>query len=327
MAYIKIEEVKIIRETLKEELGLHFAFQVRRCPYDAGELQVNFLEGAVDFSQYLGVTGKGSLNLYHMENYPDHRELFDRVLGIIKTAPARLEGGRVWRDRSDDQQDVDRKTFDIALGFGSDTKPYVLRADKYHPMPGQPAAPTPRQDDLRPFRKIDVQAFVDDMVEAGVRFEECQRDEGNLGGWRYDGAHGISMLVWDGMAVMRPQLDGQAAMPAMALHFEDGTVLTRAPLMSGTECRAWLPKFIAVADQMQLKRSGDPRIEDELVFPAKPEYRATIEDDYQHGGVRYKLLHLDDDGRWASLGTSRFPTDMLDLIENHELEMAAPTPA
>lgn len=331
MAYIKTEEVKAIREALKDELGLHFKFQVRRCPHDKGELQVNFLEGSVDFSQYLGETGKGSLNLYHLENYPRHRALFDRVLGIIKRAPATIEGGREWRDRSDDQQDVFRKTFEIELGFGSDTQPYVRRADKYQPMPGADAAPVQhaddwlaqRQDELRDFRKPDIQAFVDAMVEAGVTYEPYQDNE-NLGGWRYKGAHGISMLVWNAVMFREADLQGSMATPAMALHLEDGTVLTRSPMMSGTEARGWLPKFIAAADQMQLKRSGDPRREDEIVFPDKPGYRAMIEDDHQYGGVRYKLLHFGDDERWTSLGTSRFPTDMLELIENHEFDMAAP---
>jgi len=222
-------------------------------------------------------------------------------------------------------------TFDIDLGFGNDSQPYVRRADKYHPMPGPDAAPAQspeawlaeQQADLREFRRPDIQAFVDAMVEAGVTYEPYQDDE-NLGGWRYKGAHGISMLVWNAVMFREADLQGSMATPAMALHFEDGTVLTRTPMMSGTEAKAWLPKFIAVADQMQLKRSGDPRREDELVFPDKPNYRAMIEDDHQHGGVRYKLLHFGDDERWASLGTSRFPTDMLDLIENHELELAAP---
>lgn len=133
MAYITANEVKAIRDELKVVFGKKFKFSVRKCS-GGYSVTVTILKGKVDFSDlYDEITnrypneakfdGYGQINPYHTYNYGKHKSLFDKIIGIIKTAPAKA-GGRAWYDNSDAMTDYFDTAYYYNLNIGAWNKPY-----------------------------------------------------------------------------------------------------------------------------------------------------------------------------------------------------------
>ena len=127
MAYITAEETKQIRNKLKEELP-NLKFSVRK---GAGSYSVNvsIVKGDVDFRdiRWYGRRGIGSvdsnyhipINQFHLYQYKEHEELFEKIMNIIKTAP-----DRKWFDHSNSQIDYFSTAYYIDLSVGRWNKPY-----------------------------------------------------------------------------------------------------------------------------------------------------------------------------------------------------------
>jgi hypothetical protein len=124
MAYIRTDEVKEIRNTLKEEFGPDLKFGVKK---ESGGLavRVTLKKGNVDFSD-IGDNGYAQINQYHLGNYGDHRYLFEDIINVIKKAPGKADNGREWYDKSDAQYDHFDTAFYFNLEVGNWNKPYEL---------------------------------------------------------------------------------------------------------------------------------------------------------------------------------------------------------
>ena len=122
MAYIRTDEVKEIRNTLKEEFGPDLKFGVKK---ESGGIavRVTLKKGNVDFSD-IGDNGYAQINQYHLGNYGDHRPLFEDIINVIKKAPGKAEGGREWYDKSDAQYDYFNTAFYFNIEVGNYNKPY-----------------------------------------------------------------------------------------------------------------------------------------------------------------------------------------------------------
>jgi hypothetical protein len=126
MAYIRTDEVKEIRNTLKEEFGPDLKFGVKK---ESGGIavRVTLKKGNVDFSDITGREGErgyAQINQYHLSNYGDHRPLFEDIINVIKKAPGKAEGGREWFDKSDAMVDYFHTAFYFNLNVGNFDKPY-----------------------------------------------------------------------------------------------------------------------------------------------------------------------------------------------------------
>ena len=131
MAYIRTDEVKEIRNTLKEEFGPDLKFGVKK---ESGGIavRVTLKKGNVDFSDITRDLSGGDnhgyalINQYHLGNYGDHRPLFEDIINVIKKAPGKAEGGREWFDKSDAMTDYFHTAFYFNLEVGNWNKPYEL---------------------------------------------------------------------------------------------------------------------------------------------------------------------------------------------------------
>lgn len=136
MAYITTVEVAEIRRALKDKFGSKFKFSVSR--RDRGlAVTVAIMAGKTDFSDlWAGKVpsdygyGYKDINCYHItrENYGKHAKLFDEIVKIIKTAPAKAEGGRAWFDKSDSMTDYFHTAFYFDLHVGKWDRPYEKKA-------------------------------------------------------------------------------------------------------------------------------------------------------------------------------------------------------
>lgn len=135
MAYITTAEVAEIRKELKEVFGNKFKFSVRR--RDGGlAVVVAIMSGETDFSNlWSGKTpedygyGYVDVNRYHIkeEHYGEHVALFEKIDEIIRSAPARADGGRAWFDKSDSMTDYFHTAFYYDIRVGNWDRPYVQR--------------------------------------------------------------------------------------------------------------------------------------------------------------------------------------------------------
>jgi hypothetical protein len=128
MAYIRTDEVKEIRNTLKEEFGPELKFGVKK---ESGGIavRVTIKKGNVDFSDITGREGErgyAQINQYHLGNYGDHRPLFEDIISVIKKAPGNADNGREWYDNGDAQFDHFDTAFYFNLEVGNWNKPYEL---------------------------------------------------------------------------------------------------------------------------------------------------------------------------------------------------------
>ena len=133
MAYITTAEVKEIRIALKKEFGSDFKFSVAR---RSGGLAVKvaIIAGTVDFSAlWEGKAesdygyGYFSVNPYYIDEarYGANAALFTKIVEIIKTAPAKAEGGEAWFDESDSMTDYFHTAFYFDVEVGKWDKPYA----------------------------------------------------------------------------------------------------------------------------------------------------------------------------------------------------------
>ncbi len=126
MAYIRTEEVREIRNTLKEEFGPDLKFGVKKQHHSS--VLVTIKKGNVDFSDIMreGDRGYTQINQYHLGNYGHHQFLFEDIMNVIKKAPGKAENGREWFDESDSMVDYFHTAFYINLEVGNYSKPYEL---------------------------------------------------------------------------------------------------------------------------------------------------------------------------------------------------------
>ena len=123
MAYIRTEEVREIRNALKERFGKEgLKFSVSQ--EDHTSVHVSIMKGNRDFSD-IAPSGYQQINHYHLDLHADdHEELFREILDIIRKAPANAENGREWFDKSDAQTDYFHTAFYININIGKWDKPY-----------------------------------------------------------------------------------------------------------------------------------------------------------------------------------------------------------
>jgi len=121
MSYISTEDVKKIRVALKNEFGKKLKFAVRKSP-SCHSVGITIKSGAVDFSDIMGTTDFDKyvqVNQYHLQNYGNHKSLFEKIIEIIKTAPSRK-----WYNNSDAMTDYFDVAFYFDLNVGEWDKPY-----------------------------------------------------------------------------------------------------------------------------------------------------------------------------------------------------------
>ena len=128
MAYINAKEVKAIRQEIKKTFP-DYKFSVRnenhtnvivtiqKGPEDLiGEL----LKGVSEYDREYG-----SINHYHTDMYPKkHIKFIEKIVEIIKTAPAKAGVGDVWFDKSDIMTDYFHTAYYFSVNVGSWDKHY-----------------------------------------------------------------------------------------------------------------------------------------------------------------------------------------------------------
>jgi len=127
MAYIRTEEVAAIRGQLKEAFP-QLKFSVRKQHHSS--VIVTIKSGTVDFSDVLDEDGYCQTNQYWLDRMGQHKELFEEIYKIVKTAPGTVEGGREWFDDSDSMTDYFHTAFFMSVNIGSYDKPYVCSKPK-----------------------------------------------------------------------------------------------------------------------------------------------------------------------------------------------------
>tara|TARA_R100000789_G_scaffold43945_1_gene45137 strand:+ start:430 stop:858 length:429 start_codon:yes stop_codon:yes gene_type:complete len=128
VAYITTEETKQIRNKLKEEFP-NLKFSVSK-GYGNYSVNVAIVKGDVDFRdiRWYGRRGNNKyhipINQYHLYQYKEHEELFEKILNIIKTAP-----DRKWFDHSNSQIDYFCTAYYIDLSVGNWKNPYIYSGE------------------------------------------------------------------------------------------------------------------------------------------------------------------------------------------------------
>jgi len=142
MAYIGTDEVKEVRIALKERFKNKLKFSVRREHYSSLNVsiisgEINFFDGSLDRKDPWNsdapehkFDGHEQINNYYPENYGKHKALFEDIVHIMKTAPAKAEKGRAWYDKSDAMVDYFDTAFYINLSIGKWNKPYEFKGTK-----------------------------------------------------------------------------------------------------------------------------------------------------------------------------------------------------
>lgn len=126
MAYISTEEVREIRNMLKDEFK-GYKFSVSRS--DSMSVNIAIMAGPVDFSD-IAPDGYCQINQYHLGNYGEHQELLAQIYRISQTAPGRAPGGEPWYDRSDSTVDYFDTAYYIHIAVGKYDRPYEHRKKK-----------------------------------------------------------------------------------------------------------------------------------------------------------------------------------------------------
>ena len=137
MAYITTEEVRAIRNALKVKFP-NTKFSVRKNNYSM--VDVSILSSNIDFTNVLFTSTWGDeepepvdniqINTYHCDekHYGEFTELFSSIIDVMKTAPATVEGGREWFDKSDSMTDYFHTAYYMSLSVGKWDKPYKMVA-------------------------------------------------------------------------------------------------------------------------------------------------------------------------------------------------------
>ena len=124
MAYINAQDVKAIRNELKENFK-KFKFSVKKS--HSSSVIVTIKSGPVDFSDIVDESGYAQINQYWLERTGQHKEMFEKVVDIIKTAPIRGEGyrkGSGWYDNSDSMTDYFDTAYYFSINVGDYATPY-----------------------------------------------------------------------------------------------------------------------------------------------------------------------------------------------------------
>jgi len=117
MAYIKTEEVKQIREALKNKYP-NIKWSITREHYS--NINVCILKSDIDFSD-IESSGYYRINHYHLDKYPEHHQkLFNDIVDIIMNS-----SDRKWFDKSDSMSDYFHVAFYFDLSIGKYAKPYI----------------------------------------------------------------------------------------------------------------------------------------------------------------------------------------------------------
>ena len=126
MAYISTNEVKAIREELKKEFP-EYRFGVRKRGWHA--VQVTLKKGpAIDAEVFTHGDGYAQLNHFYPEKYGKFAKTFEKIIEIIKTAPATVKGGRAYYDNSDAMTDYFDTAYYFDVHVGDWDKPYEVMA-------------------------------------------------------------------------------------------------------------------------------------------------------------------------------------------------------
>ena len=128
MAFINAEDVKAIRNELKATFP-KFKFGVKK--QDFHKVSVTIKEGPTDFSDcFRDDDGYAQINHYHTHMYGEHKDFFDAVHKIIKTAHIKGEcnnKNKGWYDNSDAMTDYFDTAYYISMNVGDWNKPYVQK--------------------------------------------------------------------------------------------------------------------------------------------------------------------------------------------------------
>ena len=131
MAYISKEDVTAIRNELKATFP-KFTFGVRKMHGGSNGVDVTIKAGPTDCSDCFRANDNGhaQINQYHTHMYGDHKDFFDAIHKIIRTAPIKGEGywkNKGWYDNSDAMTDYFDTAYYISMNVGSWNKPYVQK--------------------------------------------------------------------------------------------------------------------------------------------------------------------------------------------------------
>jgi len=138
MAYISAVEVKAIRDELKKTFP-EYRFGVRK---GAGSLSVNVtvkkgpaFKTFEKFDRYsdelktIDLNNGAGVNTYWLEETTGpNAPFFEKVVEIIKTAPAKAGVGREWFDDSDIMTDYFHTAYYFDVSVGEWNKPYEITA-------------------------------------------------------------------------------------------------------------------------------------------------------------------------------------------------------
>lgn len=128
MAYITTNEVKAIREGLKSEFPNH-RFSVTKNS-SSSSVTVSVMKGPDNLLGDIGESYYGSgyilINHYHTHMYGKYKTFFDKIVEVIKTAPAKAVGGRGWYDNSDAMTDYFDTAFYFDINVGQYKKEYQV---------------------------------------------------------------------------------------------------------------------------------------------------------------------------------------------------------
>lgn len=125
MAYISAKEVAEIRKELKKEFP-NYRFGVRKNDYLS--VSVTVKKGpAFEDEVFTHGEGYAQINHYHLHNYGKKaQKFFEKIVKIIKTAPAKADGGRAYYDNSDAMIDYFDTAFYFHVNVGDWNKPYEV---------------------------------------------------------------------------------------------------------------------------------------------------------------------------------------------------------
>lgn len=115
MAYISVEEVKNVREKLKEQFP-KFKFSVSGG--SSLELKVAIMKGPEDFSELTKDWSNPTINEYHLHNYGKFEKFFEKILKVMKSQD--------WFDESDSMTDYFHVAYYMNLSIGKWNKPYEM---------------------------------------------------------------------------------------------------------------------------------------------------------------------------------------------------------
>ncbi|PHS22098.1 MAG: hypothetical protein COA84_13025 [Robiginitomaculum sp.] len=131
MAYISTSEVKEIRKALKIKFGKDIKFSVVR-ESSGLAVDVSIMSSVQDFStlwknKNKGEYGFGYKQIWGPGTMPTlaSSKLYNDIVDIIKSAPAKVPGCNPWYDKSDSQTDYFDTAFYYHVNIGKFDKPYI----------------------------------------------------------------------------------------------------------------------------------------------------------------------------------------------------------